>query len=172
MVLSGLNFYDGTGQAARSLEDVAAEIAQFKELTAPRFDPAYVKIFMDGIPTETASMLEPYVAVGGADELFEPDTAAMVDPIMEGDEGDRGLLFWDVERLANTIVRIEEMGMRGMMFHSVGDRATQVALEHGGEGSDKGSLGVAESSGQLRGGLTQIGPFPGHWSSLGQAWQV
>ena len=121
--------FDSTGQAARSLDDVAAEIAQFKELTAPRFDPAYVKIFMDGIPTETASMLEPYVTVGGVDELFEPDTAAMVDPIMGGDPGDRGLLFWDVERLANTIVRLEEMGMRGMMFHSVGDRATQVALD-------------------------------------------
>lgn len=121
--------FDSTGQAARSLEDVAAEIARFEELVAPRFDPAYVKIFMDGIPTETAAMLAPFVPVGGADELFEPDTAAMLDPITGGDPGDRGLLFWDVERLANDIVRFEEMGMRGMMIHSVGDRAGQVALD-------------------------------------------
>ncbi len=121
--------FDSTGQAARALDDIAAEIATWEDLVAPRFDPGYVKIFMDGIPTETASMLEAYVSTDGADELFEPDTAAMFDPIKGGDPGDRGLLFWDVERLTNDIVRFEEMGIRGVMIHSVGDRASQTAID-------------------------------------------
>ena len=89
--------FDNTGQAARNIDEVAAEIATWEDLVAPRFDPGYVKIYMDGIPTETASMIDAYESTDGSDELFEPDTAAMFDPIMGGDPGDRGLLFWEVD---------------------------------------------------------------------------
>ena len=121
--------FDGTNQAVRSLEEVAADIAMWKDLAAPRFDPGYVKIYMDGIPTETASMLEAYVSTDGTGELFEADSAAMFDPVVDGDPGDHGLLFWEIERTVDAIVRFEEMGMRGMMMHAVGDRASQTVID-------------------------------------------
>lgn len=120
--------YDAPTRAYQSVEDQLAGIERFEALTAPRLDPSFVKVNIDGIPTETAAMLEPFVTDTMVEEIFEPDTAAMFDPL-NGDEGDRGLIFFDEEGLADDIVRFEELGLSGMVFHTVGDRGARLVLD-------------------------------------------
>ena len=120
--------YDAPTRAFQSVEDQLAAIEMFERLIAPRLDPTYVKVNIDGIPTETAAMLEPYLTTASEIELFEPDTAAMFDPLAL-DKGDFGLIFFTEEELAADIVRFEEQGMNGMVFHTVGDRGARLVLD-------------------------------------------
>lgn len=120
--------YDAPTRAFQSVEDQRAATDMFEEFVAPRLDPTYVKVNIDGIPTETAAMLEPYLTSTSEVELFEPDTAAMFDPLAS-DPGDFGLIFFTEEELAADIVRFEEQGMNGMVFHTVGDRGARLVLD-------------------------------------------
>ncbi len=99
--------YDAPTRAFQSVEDQVAAIESYEDLLAPRLDPTFVKVNIDGIPTETAAMLEPYLH----------------------DENDRGPIFYDAEGLADTIVQFEQTGLRGMVFHNVGDRGARLVLD-------------------------------------------
>ena len=100
--------YDSPTRAYQSVEDQRAAIEKYKSFITERLDPTYVKVNIDGIPSETAAMLEPYVG---------------------GDGSNFGLSFFDAESLAEEIVRFEQMGLRGMVFHTVGDRGTRIVLD-------------------------------------------
>ncbi len=121
--------YDSPTRAYQSVEDQRAAIEMYESFITDRLDPTYIKVNIDGIPTATAAMLEPYETGEGPPEVFEPDTAAMLDPFDYADEGDFGLNFFEPESLAEEIVRFEEMGLNGMVFHTVGDRGARIALD-------------------------------------------
>ncbi len=99
--------YDAPTRAFQSVEDQLAAIERYQDLIAPRLDPTFVKVNIDGIPTETAAMLEPYLH----------------------NEDDRGPIFYDASGLADLIVQFEETGLRGMVFHNVGDRGARLVLD-------------------------------------------
>ena len=95
--------------------------AAFEEVLAHRADYARpllrtdcVKLFMDGVPTEshTAAMLTPYAT--GTDSH---------DPARE-----RGLLLLQPTELDPLVARLDRMGIT-VKFHSVGDWASKVALD-------------------------------------------
>jgi predicted amidohydrolase YtcJ len=100
----------GKGQA---FEDVLARRADYAR---PLLRTDCVKVFMDGVPTEshTAAMLEPY-ATGNGDVAKDPARV-------------RGLLKLKPDELDPLIARLDRMGIN-VKFHSVGDRASQVALD-------------------------------------------
>lgn len=112
--------YDAPTRAFQSTEEQLAGIKGFKKLVAPRLNPAFVKVNLDGIPTGTAAMVDPFLSEGGS---------ASYDPLKGDDEDNRGLLFYDKNGLANEIVRFEELGLSGMVFHAVGDRAVRLVLD-------------------------------------------
>ncbi len=112
--------YHAPTRAFQSTEDQLAAIKGFKKMFAPRLNPAYVKVNLDGIPTGTAAMVDPFL-IGG--------TSALNDPLNGGDEENRGLLFHDKISLAGDIIRFETLGLRGMVFHAVGDRAVRLVLD-------------------------------------------
>ena len=120
--------YDAPTRAFQSVEEQRQAIEMFEELTAPRLNPNFVKVNIDGIPTETAAMLEPFVTPSSEAELFEPDTAAIYEPLAT-DDGDRGLIFFTEDELAGDIVRFEKLGLSGMVFHTVGDRGARLVLD-------------------------------------------
>ncbi len=100
----------GKGQA---FEQVLAHRADYAR---PLLRTDCVKVFMDGVPTEshTAAMIEPY-ASGNGDVARDPARV-------------RGLLKLKPEELDPLIARLDRMGIN-VKFHSVGDRASQVALD-------------------------------------------
>ena len=112
--------YDAPTRAFQSTEDQLAAIKGFKKLFAPRLNPAYVKVNLDGIPTGTAAMVDPFLTNAAANSS---------DPLQGGEEENRGLIFYDKNRLADVIVRFEKLGLRGMVFHAVGDRAVRTVLD-------------------------------------------
>jgi predicted amidohydrolase YtcJ len=94
-------------------DTVLAERATY---TRPRFKADCVKVFMDGVPTDshTAAMLEPYAS-----------------GLMDGDKDRarvRGLLLVPPAELNPLVARIDKMGVT-MKFHSVGDRATRTVMD-------------------------------------------
>jgi predicted amidohydrolase YtcJ len=100
----------GKGQA---FEDVLAHRADYAR---PLLRTDCVKVFMDGVPTEshTAAMLEPY-ATGNGDVAKDPARV-------------RGILKLKPAELDPLIARLDRMGI-SVKFHSVGDWASQVALD-------------------------------------------
>ncbi len=82
----------------------------------PRLKADCVKVFMDGVPTEshTAAMIDPY-ASGSTD--VDKDPARV-----------RGLLLVPPAELNPLVARLDKMGIT-MKFHSVGDRATHVVID-------------------------------------------
>jgi predicted amidohydrolase YtcJ len=91
-------------------------LAQRATYARPRFKADCVKVFMDGVPTDshTAAMLDPY-ASGLTD--VDKDPARL-----------RGLLLVPPEELNPLVARIDKMGVT-MKFHSVGDRATRTVMD-------------------------------------------
>lgn len=79
---------------------------------APRFRTSCVKIFLDGVPTEshTAAMLEPYVGTKADD----PHAS--------------GLLFIPQPVLDEAVARFDRMGLH-IKFHAVGDGAVRSAVQ-------------------------------------------
>jgi predicted amidohydrolase YtcJ len=91
-------------------------LAHRQDYVRPLFRDDCVKVFMDGVPTEshTAAMLEPY-ARSGSD--VERDPARV-----------RGLLLLKPAELDPLIARMDRMGLN-VKFHSVGDWASETALD-------------------------------------------
>jgi predicted amidohydrolase YtcJ len=79
-----------------------------------RFKPDCVKIFLDGVPTDshTAAMLDEYMPKPGQDD--------------EGREN--GILMIPVETVTDMVVRFDSMGLV-VKFHSAGDMAVRTALD-------------------------------------------
>ena len=98
----------GKGQA---FDDVLAHRANYAR---PLLRTDCVKVFMDGVPTEshTAAMLAPYAT--GTDSN---DPARV-----------RGLLLLQPAELNPLVARLDRMGIN-VKFHSVGDWASRVALD-------------------------------------------
>lgn len=94
-----------------AFDDVLAHRADYAR---PRLRTDCVKVFMDGVPTEshTAAMLEPYAT--GTDSH---------DPARE-----RGLLLLQPAELNPLITRLDRLGLN-VKFHSVGDQASRIALD-------------------------------------------
>jgi predicted amidohydrolase YtcJ len=96
--------------------DFEAVLAHRTDYARPRLKTDCVKVFMDGVPTEshTAAMLAPY-ATGLTD--VDKDPARL-----------RGLLLVPPEELDPLVARLDRMGIT-LKFHSVGDRATRVVFD-------------------------------------------
>ena len=79
-----------------------------------RFKPDCVKIFLDGVPTDshTAAMVDPY----------------MTNPDHEIAGEDKGMLMIPAETAAEMTVRFDAMGFV-VKFHSAGDQAVRTALD-------------------------------------------
>ncbi len=91
-----------------------AMIASRNLFARERLSPSCVKIFLDGVPTDshTAAMLEPYVGtVAGRD-----DEAAR-----------KGMLLIKQDVLNKALIRFDRMGLT-VKFHSVGDAAVRAGL--------------------------------------------
>jgi predicted amidohydrolase YtcJ len=89
----------------QTLEEQEAAIAGRMQWASDLIDPNYVKMNIDGIPTATAGMLEPYVG-----------------------SKSRGLTFFDTNGLAEEIIRFDPE-MSGLVFHTVGDRGARQVLD-------------------------------------------
>jgi len=96
--------------------DASAEqfIAQHNLYTRDRLSVDCVKIFLDGVPTDshTAAMLEPYVGkvVGRADETSE-----------------KGMLLVPQNVLNDAVTRFDALGL-AVKFHAAGDAAVRAGL--------------------------------------------
>jgi predicted amidohydrolase YtcJ len=79
-----------------------------------RFAPSCVKIFMDGVPTDshTAALIEPY-APGPDGRVKSPE---------------RGLLIIQPPELDPLVTRLDKLGL-AIKFHAVGDLASRTALD-------------------------------------------
>ncbi|MEJ1962724.1 MAG: amidohydrolase family protein [Gammaproteobacteria bacterium] len=89
-------------------------LATRNEFARERISPDCVKIFLDGVPTDshTAAMLQPYQgAVGG-----RADKAA-----------EKGMLLVEQARIDAAVTRFDRMGLT-VKFHSAGDAAVQAGL--------------------------------------------
>lgn len=81
----------------------------------PRFSPDCVKIFLDGVPTEshTGAMLAPY-----------EDATTDV----ENDRPEKGLLLIPQEVLDEAVTRFDRQGLH-IKFHAAGDAAARAAID-------------------------------------------
>ena len=81
----------------------------------PRFSPDCVKIFLDGVPTEshTGAMLEPY----------EDAKTAQGD-----DRPEKGLLLFPQDILDKAVTRFDRQGLH-IKFHAAGDAAVRAAID-------------------------------------------
>ena len=94
--------------------EAEASIAARNQYARPRLSPDCVKMFLDGVPTDshTAAMLEPYVGtVTGRD-----DEAAR-----------KGLLLIPQDTLDAAVSRFDRMGLT-VKFHAAGDAAVRAGL--------------------------------------------
>jgi predicted amidohydrolase YtcJ/glyoxylase-like metal-dependent hydrolase (beta-lactamase superfamily II) len=91
--------------------DLDATIADLKRYTRPNFRADCVKVFADGVPTEshTAAMLEPYAA-------GQPNAPP------------KGLLLFDPASLAPLIAKWDKAGLT-VMFHAAGDASARAAID-------------------------------------------
>ncbi|MCG8441687.1 MAG: amidohydrolase family protein, partial [Caulobacterales bacterium] len=96
-------------------EPAEAVIAARADYARERVAPDCVKIFLDGVPTDshTAAMLEPY---GGVVE--GRDDAA----------SEKGLLLIDQEVVNEAVTRFDAMGLT-VKFHAAGDAAVRAGLD-------------------------------------------
>ena len=95
-------------------EHFEAVLASRNLFARERVSPDCVKIFLDGVPTDshTAAMLEPYVgAIPG-----RADQAAL-----------RGLLLVEQSKLNELVTRFDRMGLT-VKFHAAGDAAVRAGL--------------------------------------------
>lgn len=96
-------------------EDVGAKLIEDRAHYAiGSYRPDCVKIFLDGVPTEsrTAAMLAPYI-VGGDDPHGPPPN---------------GILNIPADVLATAVTRFDRMGMH-VKFHAAGDGAVRQAID-------------------------------------------
>ncbi len=95
--------------------DIDALIARRHSWIAPNLSVDCIKIFLDGVPTDshTAAMLEPYV-----------DKVAGRDPTAE----DRGIALVPQDELNRSVARFDRLGLT-VKFHAAGDAAVRSALD-------------------------------------------
>jgi hypothetical protein len=99
---------------ASSLIEGEKLIATRASYAQPRFSPDCIKIFLDGVPTEshTAAMLAPYVD-GGSSPGSAPPT---------------GILNIPPAELESAVVRFDRLGLH-VKFHAAGDAAVREAID-------------------------------------------
>lgn len=119
--------YSEAGQVNPKLE---AALAARASLARANFNPNCIKIFADGVPTEshTGAMLEPYQA-------GQPNAPA------------RGLLLFDPQQMAANVTRWDKAGIT-VMFHAAGDRAVRSALD---------AIEAARKANGMSGPIHQVG---------------
>ncbi len=100
--------YSESGRPNPEFERTLADRKQFARAT---FNPDCVKVFADGVPTEshTGAMLADYQA-------GQPNAPA------------RGLLLFDPVAMAANVTRWDKLGVT-VLFHAAGDRAVRAALD-------------------------------------------
>ena len=105
-------------------------IATRKSFARPNFDPACVKVFMDGVPTEshTAAMLAPYED-------------------KQANAPERGLLLVDQTELNSAVAQWDKAGIT-VLYHAAGDAAVRSALD---------SIEFARKANGMRGPHHQVG---------------
>ncbi len=91
--------------------DLDATIAAIPEYTRERFKPTCIKVFADGVPTEshTGAMLEDY-------EAGQPNAPA------------RGLLLFDPAKLHPMMAKWDKLRLN-VLFHAAGDAAVRASLD-------------------------------------------
>lgn len=91
--------------------DLDATIADIPKFTRARFKPTCVKVFADGVPTEshTGAMLEPYQA-------GQPNAPA------------KGLLLFSPDVLNPQMANWDKLGLN-VLFHAAGDGAVRASLD-------------------------------------------
>lgn len=97
--------------AGETNADLDATLAVRTSYVRPNFDTNCIKVFADGVPTEshTGAMLERYQA-------GQPNAP------------ERGLLLFDPARMAANVTRWDKQGIT-VMFHAAGDRAVRASLD-------------------------------------------
>lgn len=100
--------YSAAGKINPDLDGTLAERSKYAR---PNFRPDCIKVFADGVPTEshTAAMLEPY-------EAGQPNAPP------------KGLLLFDPASLNRAMARWDRMGLT-VLFHAAGDAAVRAALD-------------------------------------------
>lgn len=80
----------------------------------PRFKPDCVKLFLDGVPTDshTAAMVDPYLPKDGQTQK----------------DRERGLLMIPAGQVVEQVKRFDDMGLV-IKFHAAGDQAVRTALD-------------------------------------------
>jgi predicted amidohydrolase YtcJ len=91
---------------------IAGYLRLREQFASPHVHTAFVKIFMDGVPTaaRTAAMLEPYL------------------PREPGDKPEYGSLHLDPGQLAAAVIQLDKLGFT-VKIHTAGDRSVRVALD-------------------------------------------
>jgi predicted amidohydrolase YtcJ len=111
--MRGCLVWDPGPQSLRAAEE--ALIDHRADYARPRFKTDCVKVFMDGVPTEshTGAMLEPYVDAGAKPHDERPP---------------KGLLLVPQDLLNQTVARYDEAGL-SVKFHAAGDAAVRAAID-------------------------------------------
>ncbi|WP_235536451.1 MULTISPECIES: amidohydrolase [unclassified Sphingomonas] len=110
--------------------DLDATIAAIPTYTRDRFKPTCVKVFADGVPTEshTGAMLAPY-------EAGQPNAPA------------KGLLLFTPETLDPRMAEWDRKGLN-VLFHAAGDAAVRAALD---------AIAYARKTNGMNGPIHQVG---------------
>jgi predicted amidohydrolase YtcJ len=110
--------------------DLDATIAAIPTYTRDRFKPTCVKVFADGVPTEshTGAMLAPY-------EAGQPNAPA------------KGLLLFTPETLNPRMAEWDRKGLN-VLFHAAGDAAVRAALD---------AIAYARKTNGMNGPIHQVG---------------
>ncbi|WP_408591237.1 amidohydrolase [Novosphingobium sp.] len=105
-------------------------LADRKQFARATFNADCVKVFADGVPTEshTGAMLEDYQA-------GQPNAPA------------KGLLLFDPAAMATEVTRWDKLGVT-VMFHAAGDRAVRASLD---------AIAAARRANGMRGPIHQVG---------------
>jgi hypothetical protein len=111
--MRGCFVWDPTPAALREAEE--ALIARRNEYATPRFQTDCVKLFLDGVPTEshTGAMLAPYADVHATGQDPRPP---------------RGLLLVPQPELNAVVTALDSLGL-SVKFHAAGDAAVRAAID-------------------------------------------
>ena len=110
--------------------DLDATIADRAKYARANFDPNCIKVFADGVPTEshTGAMLEKYQA-------GQPNAP------------ERGLLLFNPAQMGSNVTKWDEQGIT-VMFHAAGDAAVRASLD---------AVAEARKANGMKGPMHQIG---------------
>lgn len=119
--------YSEAGQANPDFDRTVADRAKYAR---PMFNANCIKVFADGVPTEshTGAMLGDYQA-------GQPNAPA------------RGLLLFDPAQMATNLVKWDKLGVT-VLFHAAGDRAVRSALD---------AIAAARKANGMGGPMHQVG---------------